>query len=364
MPTTSPTSTSSAPKIKTTTTAAYAAHSATAPLAPFSIERRNATPHDVEIKILYCGVCHSDLHQARNDWGWSQYPLVPGHEVLGRVTVVGSSVTKWKTGDLVGVGCFVDTCRKCEACRRDLGQYCSGGMTQTYNSPDAKYGGITYGGYSQRITVDENYVLRMPTNLDIKALAPLLCAGITTYSPLKHWKVKKGDKVGVIGLGGLGHMGVKFAAAMGAHTVMITTSPSKGKDAKKLGAHEVLLSTDEAAMTKAANTFDFLLNTIPVGHNTTPYVNLLKLDATMCIVGAVEPLKEVAGVGLIMGRKSIAGSLIGGIGETQEMLDFCGKHNIVCDVEVIKMQDINAAYERMLKNDVKYRFVIDMASLA
>ena len=346
-----------------TKTAAFAAQSATTPLAPFSIDRREPTAHDVQIEIDYCGVCHSDIHQARNEWGWSIYPLVPGHEILGRVKKVGSAVTKFKEGDLVGVGCFVDSCRTCEHCKDGLEQYCDGGMVQTYNAEDPKHGGITYGGYSERITVDENYVLRVPENLDAKAVAPLLCAGITTYSPLRHWNVKKGDKVGIVGLGGLGHMGVKFAHAMGAHVVMITTSPEKGADAKKLGADEVLISKDPADMEKHANSFDFILNTIPVSHDLNPYINLLKRDKTMCVVGALTPLDGMLGVNLIMKRRSVAGSVIGGVAETQEMLDFCGRHNIVSDIEMIDIKDINDAYERMIKGDVKYRFVIDIASL-
>ncbi len=345
-------------------TASYAAQSATTPLAPHDIERREAGAHDVQIDILYCGVCHSDIHQARNEWGGSIYPMVPGHEILGRVTKVGDHVKHFKAGDLVGVGCMVDSCRECASCHDHLEQYCENGFTGTYNAVDKRHGNVpTQGGYSERITVDEKFVLRVPENLDIKAVAPLLCAGITTYSPLKHWNVKKGQKVGIIGLGGLGHMGVKFAHAMGAHVVMITTSPEKGADARKLGADEVLISKDQADMAKHAGSFDFLLNTIPVGHDLNPYVALLKRDATMVVVGAVEPLKALHGGGLILGRKSVAGSVIGGIKETQEMLDFCGKHDIVCDVEMIDMKDINAAYERMIKGDVKYRFVIDIATL-
>ncbi len=345
-------------------TAAYAAQNEKSPIAPYRIDRREVGPEDVGIDILYCGVCHSDIHQARNEWGGdSLYPMVPGHEILGRVTKVGAKVTKFKVGDTVGVGCFVDSCRRCSACQQGIEQYCENGFTGTYNSEDKKYGGMTFGGYSERITVDENYVVRIPDNLDLKAAAPLLCAGITTYSPLKHWKVGKGMKVGVIGLGGLGHMGVKFAHAMGAYVVMITTSPDKADDARKLGADEVLISKDAKQMEKHAASFDFLLNTIPVGHNLNAYTALLKRDSTQVVVGSLNDLKDVSGASLIMGRKTIAGSVIGGIKETQEMLDFCGKHNIVCDVEVINIQDINKAYERMLKSDVKYRFVIDIASL-
>ncbi|WP_269522531.1 NAD(P)-dependent alcohol dehydrogenase [Coraliomargarita parva] len=346
-----------------TPTAAFAAFSTTEPLAPLNIERREVGPHDVRIEIEYCGVCHSDIHTARNEWGGTQYPVVPGHEIIGRVKELGEHVTAFKVGELVGVGCMVDSCQDCDSCAEGLEQYCEKGGTFTYNSPDKISGGVTYGGYSTRIVVNEKFVLHVSEKLDTKAVAPLLCAGITTYSPLRQWKVKAGDKVGIIGLGGLGHMGVKFAHAMGAHVVMITTSPSKGEDAKKLGADEVLISKDAAAMQAQANSFDFLLNTIPVGHNMDPYVALLKRDATMVLVGAVEPLEPLNGAGLIFGRKRIAGSLIGGIPETQEMLDFCAEHDIVCDVEMIRMQDINEAYDRVVKSDVKYRFVIDMQSL-
>ncbi|MGB2759116.1 MAG: NAD(P)-dependent alcohol dehydrogenase [Maribacter stanieri] len=342
---------------------AYAADNKDANLKPLEIERRDTLKDDVKIDILYCGVCHSDLHQVRNDWKNSAYPVVPGHEIIGKVLEVGSGVTKFKVGDLVGVGCLVDSCQTCSACKDDLEQFCENGATFTYNSKDKHSGGHTFGGYSENVTVNKEFVLKVPENLDPKAAAPLLCAGITTYSPLAHWGVKKGDKVGVIGLGGLGHMGVKFAHAMGAHTVMITTSPSKSEDAKKLGADEVLISKDEAQMNEHANSFDFLLNTIPVGHDMNPYAALLKRDATMVIVGAVEPLDPLHGGSLIMGRKSIAGSLIGGLKETQEMLDFCGKHNVVSDIEMIDIQNINDAYDRLQKSDVKYRFVIDMKSL-
>lgn len=342
---------------------AYAADNKDANLKPLEIERRDTLKDDVKIDILYCGVCHSDLHQVRNDWKNSAYPVVPGHEIIGKVLEVGSGVTKFKVGDLVGVGCLVDSCQTCSSCKDDLEQFCENGATFTYNSKDKHSGGHTFGGYSENVTVNKEFVLKVPENLDPKAAAPLLCAGITTYSPLAHWGVKKGDKVGVIGLGGLGHMGIKFAHAMGAHTVMITTSPSKSEDAKKLGADEVLISKDEAQMNEHANSFDFLLNTIPVGHDMNPYAALLKRDATMVIVGAVEPLDPLHGGSLIMGRKSIAGSLIGGLKETQEMLDFCGKHNVVSDIEMIDIQNINDAYDRLQKSDVKYRFVIDMKSL-
>ncbi|MDE2214854.1 MAG: NAD(P)-dependent alcohol dehydrogenase [Candidatus Omnitrophica bacterium] len=344
----------------------YANHSATDKLVPFTFERRDPRGQDVVIDIKYCGVCHSDIHFARNEWGWTTYPFVPGHEIIGRVKSVGNKVSKFKAGDLVGVGCMVDSCRHCASCEEGLEQYCENGFTGTYGGDD-KIGGTqhpkTFGGYSNIITADEHFVLRVPENLDPAGAAPLLCAGITTYSPLNHWKVSAGQKVGIIGLGGLGHMGVKFAHAMGAHVVMITTSPEKGADAKKLGANEVLISKDAKAMEAAQNKFDFLLNTIPVGHDVDPYMLLLKRDAVMVVVGSVEPLKKVDGINFIFKRRSMAGSLIGGIPETQEMLDFCGKHDITCEIEKIAIKDINTAYDRTVKGDVKYRFVIDMASL-
>jgi len=344
-------------------TAAYAAQNATSAIAPFSIERREPLENDVLIDILYCGICHSDIHQVRNEWGGgSLYPMVPGHEILGRVSRVGNKVSKFKVGELVGVGCFVDSCRSCPACKEGIEQYCEGGMTLTYNTEDKKHGGLAFGGYSTHITVDENYVLRIPESLDVKAAAPLLCAGITLYSPLRHWNVQPGQKVGIVGLGGLGHMGVKLAAAMGAYVVMITTSPDKAADATKLGAKEVLISNDAAAMAKAANSFDLIIDTVPVAHDLNPYIELLKRDKTLVIVGPLDPV-GVHGANLIIKRKSVSGSVIGGIAQTQEMLDFCGKHNIVCDVEVINADYINEAYERMLKSDVKYRFVIDIASM-
>lgn len=344
-------------------TKAYAAYQATEDLKPFEFERRTLSADDVAIDILYCGVCHSDIHTARSEWGPANYPVVPGHEIIGRVIAVGNEVSKFKEGDLVGVGCMVESCQHCEACDEGIEQYCENGFTGTYNSKNSKYGGITYGGYSDKIVVEEKFVLNIPENLDTSAVAPLLCAGITTWSPLRHWKVKAGDKVGVIGLGGLGHMGVKFAKALGAHVVMITTSEAKGKDAQLLGADEVLISTDKVAMRNAANSFDFLLNTIPVNHDANPYVQLLKRDKTMVIVGAIEPLENIHGGLLISKRRNVTGSLIGGIKETQEMLDFCGEHNIVSEVELIPMDYINDAYARMLKSDIKYRFVIDMKSL-
>ncbi|MEZ4802586.1 MAG: NAD(P)-dependent alcohol dehydrogenase [Gelidibacter sp.] len=347
-----------------TTIKAYGTDAAKSDLKPLDIKRRDVGENDVKIDITYCGVCHSDIHTARNEWGNSVYPVVPGHEIIGRVTETGKNVSTFKKGDLVGVGCLVDSCQTCDSCKDHLEQYCENGWTGTYNSADKHLKGQqTYGGYSTSIVVDKKFVLSIPKNIDEKAVAPLLCAGITTWSPLKYWNVKKGDKVGVVGLGGLGHMAVKFANALGAHVVMITTSPEKAKDAKDLGAHEVLISKNENEMNKHMNSFDFILNTIPVGHDMNPYIGLLKRDATMVIVGAVEPLKPFHGGGIIMGRKKIAGSLIGGIKETQEMLDFCGKHNIVSDIELISMKDINKAYERVINSDVKYRFVIDMESL-
>lgn len=348
----------------TTAVKAYGAAASTEDLKPIEIQRRAVGAQDIKIDITFCGVCHSDIHTVRNDWKGSQYPVVPGHEIIGRVVEVGAKVNSHKVGDLVGVGCLVDSCQTCSSCEKDLEQFCENGATFTYNSADKHIEGQhTYGGYSSSVVVDEKFVLRIPENLDEAATAPLLCAGVTTWSPLSHWKVKKGDKVGVIGLGGLGHMGVKFANALGAHVVMITTSPEKGNDAKALGAHEVIVSKDEADMKKHQGSFDFILNTIPVGHEMDPYLGLLKIDATMVLVGAVEPLKPFHGGNIIMGRKRIAGSLIGGIKETQEMLDFCGEHNITSDIELIDIKDINTAYDRVTSNDVKYRFVIDMKSL-
>lgn len=345
---------------------AYAAEAITKPLVPYTIERREPRSEDVVIEILYCGICHSDIHAARNEWGNTQYPFVPGHELIGRVSAIGADVSSLKVGDLVGVGCIVDSCRHCTSCDEGLEQYCDNGFTSTWGSED-KIGGtphkVTLGGYSEKITVDARYVLRIPENLDPAAAAPLLCAGITTYSPLRHWNVGPGQTVGIIGLGGLGHMGVKFAHAMGAYVVMITTSPEKGADAKILGADKVLISKDKEAMLAAQGSFDFLLNTIPVGHDVDPYTNLLKRDGVMVIVGSVEPLTRVNGAPLIFRRRMIAGSLIGGIAETQEMLDFCGEHNITCEIEKIPITEVNTAFDRTVKGDVKYRFVIDMATL-
>ncbi len=342
-------------------TKGYAAYSPTEEIKPFDFDRREVGPNDVKIEIDYCGVCHSDIHTAHNDWGMSMYPIVPGHEIVGHVTAIGSEVTNHKVGDLVAVGCMVDSCRECASCKDDLEQFCMKGMVMTYGSPDPVMGGVTHGGYSTQIVVNDYFVLKVSDKLDVKAVAPLLCAGITTYSPLKHWEVGPGQKVGVIGLGGLGHMGVKFAAALGAEVIMITTSPEKGADAKRLGASDVIVSTDPDQMAAHAGSFDFLLNTVPVAHDINPYLPLLKNDRTMVLVGAT-PV-DVHSMGLIFGRKNVAGSLIGGIKETQEMLDFCAEHNIVSDIEMINMDEINDAWDRVMKSDVKYRFVIDMNSL-
>ena len=344
----------------------YAAQSATSPLGPHSIERRTPTPTDVAIEILFCGVCHSDLHQARDEWHAvmpTVYPVVPGHEIVGRVTAVGSSVTKFKPGDLAAVGCMVDSCRTCTQCKRGLEQFCEKGMTLTYNGPDKHTGGVTYGGYSEAVVVDEAFTLKVPQNLDLAATAPLLCAGITTYSPLRHWKVGPGQKVGIVGLGGLGHMGVKFAHALGAHTVLFTTSPNKVEDAKRLGADEVIISKDPAQMQQHAGSFDFILDCVSAEHDLNAYIALLKVEGSLVLVGAPEKPSPVSSFGLIFGRKNVSGSAIGGIAETQEMLDFCNKHNITCDIEKISINQINEAYDRLLKSDVKYRFVIDMATL-
>ena len=347
----------------TTPTKAYAAKSAQTPLGPFEIIRREPRPHDVVIAIDYCGVCHSDIHQARDEWGGSMFPMVPGHEIVGHVKAVGSKVTKFKVGDLAGVGCFVDSCRECVNCRDGLEQFCSKGMNGTYNGTE-KDGSPTYGGYSTSIVVDENYTLKVPKNLELAAVAPLLCAGITTYSPLMHWKVGPGKTVAVVGLGGLGHMGVKIARALGAHVIAITTSASKKEDAHRLGAHEVIVSKNPAEMAAFEGKIDFILNTVSAPHDINAYLELLKRDGTMVLVGVPEKPPELHPMNLIFGRKQIGGSLIGGIAETQEMLDFCSKHGIVSDIEMIPANKINEAYERMIKGDVKYRFVIDTKSLA
>jgi len=344
-------------------TQSYAAQSAVTPLAPFTFERRAVGPHDVQIEILYCGVCHSDIHQVRNEWGGSIYPMVPGHEIVGKVIKVGEHVKLFKAGDLAGVGCFVDSCGKCDNCKESLQQYCEEGMVGTYNSKERESGAPTYGGYSTQIVVNENYTLKVSDKLPLSGVAPLLCAGITTYSPLKYVGVKKGDKVAVLGLGGLGHMAVKFAAAFGADVTMLSSSPSKKADAEKLGAHHFVLTSDEAAMKAAANSFDFILNTVSAPHEYSTYLNLLRTNGTMIVVGVPPTPSQVPAFNLIAKRKSIIGSLIGGIKETQEMLDFCAAHNIVSEVEVIDIKNINESYERMLKGDVRYRFVIDIASL-
>jgi len=343
-------------------TKAFAAASASSRLAATTIERRSPTSTDVQIEILYCGVCHSDLHFARDEWHFTQYPAVPGHEIVGRVTAVGSGVKKFKVGETVGVGCLVDSCRTCPDCHAGLEQFCAS-MVMTYGSMDKHLNAPTLGGYAQSIVVTEEFVLRLPANLSPAAAAPLLCAGITTYSPLKHWKVGPGQKVGIVGLGGLGHMGVKFAKAFGAHVVLFTTSPGKAADALRLGAHEVVISKDAAQMAAQAGSFDFILDTVSADHDINALLNLLKRDGNLTLVGAPEKPLPVAAFPLLMRRRSLSGSLIGGLPETQEMLDFCGQHNITSDVEMIRMDQINEAYERMLRSDVKYRFVIDMTSL-
>jgi uncharacterized zinc-type alcohol dehydrogenase-like protein len=344
---------------------AYSAASATSPLASTTIPRREPTEHDVRIEILFCGICHSDLHQVRNEWSGvmpTVYPIVPGHEIVGRVTKVGSEVTKYKPGDLAAVGCLVDSDRTCPNCKAGLEQFCPN-IILTYNGPDKYLGGVTHGGYSNSIVVDEQFVLRVPSNLELAAAAPLLCAGITTYSPMRHWNVSKGQKVGVVGLGGLGHMAVKFAHAFGAHVVVFTTSPNKKDDALRLGADEVVISRNADEMKKHAYSFDFILDAVAADHDINAYISLLGRDGNITLVGAPEKPLAVAAFGLIFGRHSLSGSPIGGIAETQEMLDFCGEHNITSDVEVIPIQKVNEAYERLLKSDVKYRFSIDMASL-
>jgi uncharacterized zinc-type alcohol dehydrogenase-like protein len=344
---------------------AYSAASATSPLASTTIPRRDATERDVQIEILFCGICHSDLHSVRNEWSSimpTVYPIVPGHEIVGRVTKVGSGVTRFKTGDLAAVGCLVDSDHTCPNCRDDQEQFCPN-QTFTFNSPDKHLGGVTYGGYSESIVVDEHFVLSVPSNLNLAGVAPLLCAGITTYSPMRRWGNLKGNKVGVVGLGGLGHMGVKFARAFGAHVVVFTTSPNKKEDALRLGAQEVIISTNAEEMQQHADTFNFILDTISADHDINAYINLLTRDGNLTLVGAPEKPFAVSAFSLLFGRRSISGSLIGGIAETQEMLDFCGKHGITADVEIIPIQKVNEAYERLVKADVKYRFSIDMASL-
>ncbi|HZV97921.1 MAG TPA: NAD(P)-dependent alcohol dehydrogenase [Methylophilaceae bacterium] len=341
----------------------YAAYDPKTPLRDFNFERRDLQPQDVHIEILYCGVCHSDLHQVKDEWANTIFPLVPGHEIIGRVVGIGSQVRKFMVGDLAGVGCLVDSDRACPECQQGLEQYCDAKVF-TYNSPDRYTGKMTYGGYSDQIVVDEDFVLRIPPNLDPAGAAPLLCAGITTYSPLRHWQIGEGDKVGIVGLGGLGHMGVKLAHAFGAYTVLFTTSPGKAGDARRLGADEVVISKNPEEMQKHIVSFDFILNTVAAPHNLDQYISLLKRDGTICLVGVPEQPHPSPGVAnLIFKRRKLAGSLIGGLQETQEMLDFCAQHNITSDIELIPIQQINEAYERMLRSDVKYRFVIDLASL-
>jgi uncharacterized zinc-type alcohol dehydrogenase-like protein len=342
----------------------YAAQSATTPVAPYKFIRRDPRPDDVVIDILYCGVCHSDIHQARNEWGNSVYPMVPGHEIIGRVSSVGADVIKFKAGDMVGVGCMVDSCQHCSACAAGLEQYCENRATYTYNDTDRHDGLTTYGGYSERIIASDKFVLTLPDGLDPKSAAPLLCAGITTYSPLRHWKIGPESKVAVVGLGGLGHMGLKFAKAFGADVSLFTRSAGKETEAKRLGANQVVLSTDPEQMKAVSGKFDFILDTVPNAHDLNPYMSTLKLDGTLVIVGQLDPIMPpLQGISVIAGRKSIAGSGIGGIPETQEMLDYCAAKDVTCDVEMIRIQEINEAYERMIKSDVRYRFVIEMVSL-
>ena len=344
-------------------TKAYAAQTATAPLNEWTLERRNPKPHDVQLDILFCGVCHSDLHTVRNEWGGTIYPAVPGHEIVGRVTAVGGHVKKFKVGDLAAIGCLVDSCRECDNCKEGLEQYCSNGMVGTYNGKEKDGSGITYGGYSKSILAHEDFVLTISGKLPLEGIAPLLCAGITTYSPLRYWKIGKGHKVAVLGLGGLGHMGVKLASSFGAEVTMLSHTASKEKDAKRLGAQHFVLTSDKAQVKAIANSFDFILDTVSAPHDYNLYLGMLKTNGVMVCVGAPPAPAEVPAFNLIFQRRSLAGSLIGGLPETQEMLDYCAAHNIVSDVEVINIKDINEAYERMLKGDVRYRFVIDMATL-
>ena len=342
---------------------AYGAQASTSSITPLNIERREPKPHDVEIEILYCGVCHSDLHTARNEWGGTIYPCVPGHEIVGRISRVGDQVTKFKAGDLAGIGCIVESCRNCENCKEGLEQYCENGMVGTYNGKEKDGNGHTFGGYSKLILAHEDFILRISDKLPLSGVAPLLCAGITTYSPLRHWKVGKGDKVGIVGLGGLGHMGVKLAASLGAEVTMLSHSAGKEADAKRLGASKFVLTSDKEQVKSVTNYFDFILDTVSADHDYNFYLNLLKTNGKMVCVGAPPSPAQVPAFNLIMKRKTLAGSLIGGIAETQEMLDYCAEHNIVSDVELINIKDINESYERMLKGDVRYRFVIDMATL-
>jgi uncharacterized zinc-type alcohol dehydrogenase-like protein len=350
--------------MNTTQVKAFGTEAADADLKELQINRREVTAKDIEIDILYCGVCHSDLHTAKNDWGFTSYPAVPGHEIVGKITKVGSEVTQFKVGDIAAVGCLVDSCRTCSSCAQDLEQYCLNGWVGTYNGEDKHLGGMTFGGYSEKVVVDEHFVLKVPSNLDLAAVAPLLCAGITTWSPLRHWNVTKGSKVAVVGLGGLGHMAIKLAKGLGAEVTLFSRTPEKEKDALDLGTDAVIISTDENQMNSVAGKFDLIIDTVPYVHDVNSYITMLNLSGTLVLVGYLGGLEPILNtVPMVMGRKSVAGSLIGGIAETQEMLDFCGKHNIVSEIEIIKMQDINTAYERMIKSDVKYRFVIDMTSL-
>jgi uncharacterized zinc-type alcohol dehydrogenase-like protein len=350
--------------METTNVKAFGTDAATAPLKEMNIQRRALLAKDIEIDVMYCGVCHSDLHTARNDWGFTTYPVVPGHEIVGKVTKVGEGVSKLKVGDFAGVGCLVDSCRTCSSCQQDLEQYCLNGWVGTYGGQDKHLGGFTHGGYSEKIVVDEDFVLKVPSNLNLAAVAPLLCAGITTWSPLRHWKVGKGSKVAVVGLGGLGHMAIKLANALGAEVTLFSRTNAKIQDALDLGAHHVIISTDEAQMASVGGKFDVIIDTVPYVHDVNPFVATLAINGTLVLVGYLGGLEPILNtVPMIMGRKAVVGSLIGGIAETQEMLDFCGEHNIVSEIEMIKMQEINEAHERMLKSDVKYRFVIDMASL-
>lgn len=347
-----------------TTVKAFGTEAKDKDLELMQIERRDVTATDIEIEILYCGVCHSDLHTARNDWGGTKYPSVPGHEIIGRITRVGENVTKFKVGDLAGVGCLVDSCRECESCKKDLEQYCLNGSVGTYNGKDQFLGGHTFGGYSEKVVVDESFGLHIPENLDLKAVAPLLCAGVTTWSPLKHWSVKEDSKVAVVGLGGLGHMAIKLAKGLGAEVTLFSRSPDKIQDALNLGANAVIISTYENEMKAAKGKFDLIIDTVPYDHDINPYISTLAVDGTLVLVGYIGKMEDALFTPpMIGGRRSVAGSVIGGIKETQEMLDFCGEHNILPEIEMIKMQDINEAYERMLKSDVRYRFVIDMQSL-
>lgn len=342
----------------------YAAPSAKADLTPYQFTRRDMRADDVVIEILYCGICHTDLHYVNNDWGGSIFPLVPGHEIIGRVANVGADVALFKPGDHVGVGCMVDSCQHCAACKQGLEQYCEEGPTYTYSSKDRRDRMTTFGGYSEKIIVPEKFVLRIPDTLDLKGAAPLLCAGITTWSPLQHWRVVKGSNIGVIGLGGLGHMALKLAKGLGAHVTLFTRSPGKEQDARRLGADNIVISTNADQMAAVNNKFDLIIDTVPYAHDLNPYMSSLSLNGSLVLVGLLGNLEPTLNtVPLVRGRKSVAGSVIGGIAETQELLDFCGEHNITSDIEVIKIQDINEAYKRMLKSDVKYRFVIDMASL-